>query len=846
MTGSCCVPLRLVLLLTLALSASPLAAQDMPSPVLELLFDEGFRNGGPTGAEAKLTIYAEKEGAYFVPGPWCDCLDMTAASRLGGTLEQKNPAGSAVLVADGVLDKLTSFTVAFWMHVENPERDVAARIMTKLGSWEIVYGRGRPLFTAAAGREKHTYRPVLPHAIRSGDWTFFAMTVDVMLKRVRSFMGDGTGAFVASQPAEMTLLPARGDTPLQIGNFQGIRPFQGLLDNVRIYGVALPKEQVRRVFERDLAARSKGRSIYDAGHAYVRDRRFHPKASDIMFSTRWQKKNRGEFEALRDFHATYCLWVYGTKADYIRQVKQYVRFYEGTLNGMIGYEMSGPEPSAEGDTSGRQQDLDGNKTRMPHMVHWKGPPHWEGCHNNPGFRKIFWDEAAKLVAIGVDGIHVDDWAMSVHGANGRRGCFCPACMAGFRAYLKRMLSAEKLRELGIENIDTFDYRQFLKTKLGITNAELYKRVFPEIPLTPFFLDFQHASLCEFYAAFRKHLDTISPDKYIAVSVNNQFHRHTRDGGFGAGGYGTGVIDFYVGEPSQSMQGPLDFVHPCKISEAFGIPQVTWCKPRDLGTALAAHATIQALGQWSRVPWDLYMDNDPVTKQPAPRYFGTQQDWGAFYDFIHDHPHLLDGHESAATVGVLFSVDGAPYKPTREICRRLMELQAPFRVIATSSKIHRIPLDDERLGAFHVVINASPDEAYCEEDRQTIAAVRDARRTRFLTPDDDIEGVLRDYGLLPLRVEGPKSIYAFPRVKADAAVVHMVNWNVTPKGSADEFRNVTLTLMNPPQWGERLEIEYYRPGQEGGVALEPEVHHDCIRITLPRLSTWGVVEIEPGK
>ncbi len=123
-------------------------------------------------------------------------------------------------------------------------------------------------------------------------------------------------------------------------------------------------------------------------------------------------------------------------------------------------------------------------------------------------------------------------------------------------------------------------------------------------------------------------------------------------------------------------------------------------------------------------------------------------------------------------------------------------------------------------------------------------MRASRRTRFLTSDDDIEGLLRDYGLLPVRVEGPKNVYVFPRVKRGSTVIHVVNWNITRAGRTDAFANVTLTLDRTWNWGNTATVKYYRPGQRAGLPLQPEFHHDLIRLTLPRLETWGVVEITP--
>ena len=138
------------------------------------------------------------------------------------------------------------------------------------------------------------------------------------------------------------------------------------MDNVRIYDAALTPEQVRQVFERDVANWAKAKPILSLAQAPVASRRFQPKQSAIFFSSRWQKKEA--FDMLRAFHVTHLLWVYGAKPDYIQQAHDMGLFYEGTLNGLCGYQKATKDRSAEGDTTGRQRDLDGNKVVLPHMA----------------------------------------------------------------------------------------------------------------------------------------------------------------------------------------------------------------------------------------------------------------------------------------------------------------------------------------------------------------------------------------------------------------------------------------------------------------------------------------------
>jgi len=117
--------------------------------------------------------------------------------------------------------------------------------------------------------------------------------------------------------------------------------------------------------------------------------------------------------------------------------------------------------------------------------------------------------------------------------------------------------------------------------------------------------------------------------------------------------------------------------------------------------------------------------------------------------------------------------------------------------------------------------------------------------------DTSEGreVLEQAHKRPIRMEAPDGVYAFLRVKPDAAapsaVIHVVNWNARPDGEADPFCNVTIRLHERERWGRALRFTYYRPSQPEGLDIKPELHSDYVRVTLPVLETWGVLQIQPA-
>jgi hypothetical protein len=229
----------------------------------------------------------------------------------------------------------------------------------------------------------------------------------------------------------------------------------------------------------------------------------------------------------------------------------------------------------------------------------------------------------------------------------------------------------------------------------------------------------------------------------------------------------------------------------------------------------------------------------------PRYFGTREQYGDLYDFIHEHKALFDGHESAAEIAVLANADAPGKGSLSQFCKQLAQRQIPFHLVLGASQYARVPVRAADLRAARVVVEFSPADSFCEEDRKTIKAARESGMARFVPPTADLAAVTKLRGMELLRVEAPEGVYAFPRVNRAkrTAAVHVVNWNLGASGErAEPYRNVTLTLLQPQRWGKLASATWLQPGKKP-VSLKPERHDDCVRLTLPQIETWGVVEIK---
>lgn len=829
---------RLAWILGIALlSAHPVIAVE--KPLVDFDFERGLQNTGALGGTGKSKVYAPGEDAGFDSGPFGRCLDLTAASRHGGSGAKEPPAGSAVVFRHDALDKLDTFTITLWSRQSLLAHGTSARLLSKENAWDLLPAAGGASLALGPGAGKVSYNLTGKAREKLEDrWRFTAVVVGP--ETVRAYVG-GLGqplVMAAEKPRTEHKAAARGD--LLLGTFGGIRPFNGWLDRVRVFGAALDGEAVRAIFEADNASAKQARPtpVFDLARPAAGTHKFHLKRSDIPFSVRWQKRKEAP-AVMESFHTTQCLWVYGTGTNFIQQIKGMGIGYQGTLNGLQGQEHTTTNRSARGDTSGRHEDLDGNKN-TPHWMVTFGPKTFTGCCNHPAFRKLFFETAKRYVDGGVDMLHVDDWAMNASWVTTGAACFCEHCRAGFREWLQTRCTPDELKKLGVADIAAFDYREHLKRN-GVPDAATYKEKLRDLPLTPQFTDFQVESMRSFFREFRKRLDEWSPRKYIPVSVNALlYHMHPNHNLCGID-----VVDFLTGESSQNAdyQTEAEFVFAAKAAEAFGITQVVSPIPRSTARTRAALATTYALGQPHLVPWDIYMGSDATGIQP--RYFGTREQYGPLYDFIYENKALFDNHESAAEVVVLANADAPGKGSLSQFCKQLARQQIPFHLVLGASQYARVPVRAADLRAARVVVEFSAADTFCEEDRKTIQAARAAGLARFVPPTADLAAITKLRGMELLRVEAPEGVYAFPRVNRPlgSAAVHVVNWNLAPDGERSEvYRNVTLTLLQPQRWGKIASATYHQPGQKP-VTLKPERHEDCVRLTLPRIETWGAVEIK---
>jgi hypothetical protein len=126
----------------------------------------------------------------------------------------------------------------------------------------------------------------------------------------------------------------------------------------------------------------------------------------------------------------------------------------------------------------------------------------------------------------------------------------------------------------------------------------------------------------------------------------------------------------------------------------------------------------------------------------------------------------------------------------------------------------------------------------------LQSARNSALIRFIPANADIASLSRLLNLDLLRLEGPENLYAFLRVKnkKQSVVIHLANWNfVSGAERAETYKHVTVTLLHPARWGDIKKVLWHEPDKKP-VAIIPEQHADEIRLTLPQVAAWGIIEI----
>ena len=392
-----------------------------------------------------------------------------------------------------------------------------------------------------------------------------------------------------------------------------------------------------------------------------------PAASDVtMRSLRFRPDNADDpqdtFVALGQFHATRLEWLYLADVgdpiqpevvQKIRRVYDMGRIFGGASSGSSGTYVEWHQDTGQHIKKFNIIDRDGNPVIAGHMKHWTKPQS-PGCVNNPDYRKGHLDYLKGYIDRGAVTMQRDEPSTQHMYAQKGLGCFCPHCMEGFRDYLAGKLSEQQPRDLGIESIDKFNYKDYLNqtgapaasTDFDWSDPATIEQATGE--LHEHFVQFQLEANTEFFDWIRAELDTYTPGKHIGYTCNNTSFQKWDEPYIQ-------VFDFAISELMMESANPGHIYERAQKARSLGKMQV-FGTPKTMGEAYdeawltrlkrQVIATSYASGALSRVPWDIFQQS----KDGNARYFGRPEDFADLYGFVRANHRHLDNYCSAGAYG----------------------------------------------------------------------------------------------------------------------------------------------------------------------------------------------------
>ncbi len=496
---------------------------------------------------------------------------------------------------------------------------------------------------------------------------------------------------------------------------------------------------------------------------------------------------------------------------------------------------------------------------------YKGHPPYFFCTNAPGYRHYLMYQVRRVMEAGSDWLMIDSAIPTIASLNARYGgCFCEHCLAGFREYLKSHLDAADREIWEIDDLESFNYRDFLLAR-GFTDERYRAEIlaFPAaIPLANEYIDFQWQEVNALFREFKRYAREFSSD--VPMSSNSPFY-------WAEFMYAVDAHDFYTNEmqylPPEEEILPTDPVYTFKLADGLGrllaitgVPRAFEpCRLNDRpGHIRLWIAQAYAYGHVFMAPDKMWTLRN--AGEPDRWYHSKTGDYEPLYHFIRDYPELFDGYESVAKVALIFSNNAvrqylgdrltgghlggqnrsAPRTDLAEACFALSRANVPFHVIVAGDDWVEDRLLNTDLSPYRAVVRFEPS-FLTEEQESKLLSAGDRLCTWSGASDllDRVGGAIRVAGAENISVQ----LRQMPDQPGAPAICHVLNSNYDLQSDAYEsLRDVELTIAGDLLDRVFTRATLYAPGE-----LPREIDCDAAGsetiVSLPTLDMWAIVKLQ---
>jgi hypothetical protein len=494
------------------------------------------------------------------------------------------------------------------------------------------------------------------------------------------------------------------------------------------------------------------------------------------------------------------------------------------------------------------RDFSGEPIRVPWLWdhEYKGHPFYWWCTNSPLFRAYLESRLQRVMQAKPDGLHIDDYTGTAGTVTWLAGCFCPNCMAAFREYLAENAPRQRLTELGIADLDRFDYRQFLLDR-GVKPEE-YRRRRASLPLAAEFHDFHVQAATRFVAAYYERAREIRGEP-LTLSVNSGLNSPQN---LAIAPY----LSYFcceVGHNAASLAVPKHPIYVYKLADGLDRPVTSTASGHDWayvnehnrpGLVRTWIALSYAYGHTLMAPHRQWCYNK---EKGTHWYTGPTHEYAWVYQFVRQNARLLDRYEAIAPVAVVY--DNAARRRGKgniePIAIELAEKNVPFTVVVAGGDWLDYRLEADELARFRAVV-VPEDLAMDPSQRKLIDRVEADGRLVVWPDRERLEKLVPT----PVIVEGSEHVGVVPRAipgeVAAPVVVHLLNRRYdSEKDAMVPQKGFTLRLRRDLAGGRTFnKAVLHAPNQEPR-AIETRSAADSVTLTVPELDLWAILELGDG-
>lgn len=475
---------------------------------------------------------------------------------------------------------------------------------------------------------------------------------------------------------------------------------------------------------------------------------------------------------------------------------------------------------------------------------YEGTPSYFGCTNNPVFRKFTVERVISAMETGADGLHIDDH-LGTAGSFWHGGCFCDFCMNGFTDFLKKPSYEEELKNHNI-NIDNFNYREFLLTK--VSSREEYLRKRGELPLVELYQTFQVKAAAEFVLELRNIAEKVKGSK-ITCSANtgipNPMHLVVTPNLT----HCVCEVEFRHNNKNAPQSSPISAF---KVADAIGkfvsatASGWNWAYAHDNNNAIGLVrlwiAESYALGHLLMVPhrkWAFTLEKGTHWYQSKP------EDFAYLYKFIRKNKEFFDGYKPFSQVALIFcnkSIRHHGLSFFQELCKELADTNVCFEVVIAGDDWIIDHLELEILKQFEMLIIPEPSEL-SESQKNTLRdwETEKNRNVSYVKSINDIKNLVEP----SIVVKDAPNVWVLPRINKDKPTVfHILNRNYDDKSDkVIPIKDLEIVIKPPIFSGNSIDSINLLSPDEIPNQLTFNIIEKELHIRISELGIWSLLIIK---